>query len=48
MSQKPPPKKFVKNPIIGTKHTLLISSGIKMFDKLGVKILGLVDNMSFL
>ena len=26
MSQKPPPKKFVKNPIIGTKHTLLISS----------------------
>ena len=26
MSQKPPPKKFVKNPINGTKFTLLISS----------------------
>ena len=26
MSQKPPPKQFVKTPINGTKHTLLISS----------------------
>jgi len=26
MSQKPPPKKFVKNPINGTKHTILVSS----------------------
>ena len=26
MSQKPPPKQFIKNPIIGTKFTLLISS----------------------
>ena len=25
-----------------------VKRGIKMFDKLGVKILGLVDNMSFL
>ena len=26
MSQKPPPKQFVKTPINGTKHTLLVSS----------------------
>jgi len=26
MSQKPPPKQFVKTPIDGTKHTLLVSS----------------------
>ena len=26
MSQKPPPKHFVKTPINGTKHTLLVSS----------------------
>ncbi len=26
MSQKPPPKQFVKTPISGTKHTLLVSS----------------------
>ena len=26
MSQKPPPKQFVKTPIIGTKFTLLVSS----------------------
>ena len=26
MSQKPPPKKFVKTPIIGTKYSLLVSS----------------------
>ena len=26
MSQKPPPKQFVKNPINGTKFTLLVSS----------------------
>ena len=26
MSQKPPPKEFVKTPINGTKHTLLVSS----------------------
>ena len=26
MSQKPPPKQFVKNPIKGTKFTLLVSS----------------------
>ena len=26
MSQKPPPKQFIKNPINGTKFTLLISS----------------------
>ena len=28
MSQKPPPKQFVKNPINGTKYTLLVSSDI--------------------
>ena len=26
MSQKPPPKQFVKTPIVGTKYTLLVSS----------------------
>ena len=26
MSQKPPPKQFVKTPISGTKHTILVSS----------------------
>ena len=26
MSQKPPPKQFIKTPINGTKHTLLVSS----------------------
>ena len=26
MSQKPPPKQFIKNPINGTKYTLLVSS----------------------
>ena len=26
MSQKPPPKQFIKKPITGTKHTILISS----------------------
>ena len=26
MSQKPPPKQFIKNPIKGTKHTILVSS----------------------
>ena len=26
MSQKPPPKQFIKNPIKGTKYTLLVSS----------------------
>ena len=26
MSQKPPPKQFIKKPIQGTKHTILISS----------------------
>jgi ATP-binding protein involved in chromosome partitioning len=26
MSQKPPPKQFVKTPIYGTKFTLLVSS----------------------
>ena len=83
MKKKLEPKKFIKNPILGTKFTIAISSakgGVgkstfatnlalalkqigckiglldadiygpsipKMFDKLGVKILGLVDNMSF-
>ena len=26
MSQKPPPKQFIKTPIKGTKHTILVSS----------------------
>ena len=26
MSQKPPPKKFIKTPIKGTKYTVLVSS----------------------
>ena len=26
MSQKPPPKQFVKTPLIGTKYTVLVSS----------------------
>ena len=26
MSQKPPPKQFIKTPIKGTKYTLLVSS----------------------
>ena len=26
MSQKPPPKQFIKTPINGTKYTILISS----------------------
>ena len=26
MSKKPPPKQFIKNPIPGTKYTILVSS----------------------
>ena len=83
MKKKVEPKNFTKNPILGTKYTIAVSSakgGVgkstfatnlalalksigckvglldadiygpsipKMFDKLDVKILGLVDNMSY-